>query len=163
MLFITGRRYPRVADDSQRLLVRGSREFLDFEIRPRSARIPDDPERSRTDAARRARAREGSRGFARVRENNAETGDSRDSLDPRTREQPGIIYTTKETCASIHGECKLPTTIKDDMMRALVARNARRARHARATSLRFTSEELDTIGTTDSCLITELRPYLAAD
>lgn len=49
------------------------------------------------------------------------------------------------------------------MMRALVARNARRAQHARATSLRFTIQELDTIGTADSCLITELQPYLAAD
>lgn len=52
--------------------------------------------------------------------------------------------------ASIRGECKLPTTIKDDMMRALVARNARRAQHARATPLRFTIQELDTIGTTGS-------------
>ena len=35
------------------------------------------------------------------------------------------------------------------MMRALVARNARRAQHARATPLRFTIQELlDTIGTT---------------
>lgn len=51
---------------------------------------------------------------------------------------------------SIRGECKLPTTIKDGMMRALVARNARRAQHARATPLRFTIQELDTIGTTGS-------------
>lgn len=35
-------------------------------------------------------------------------------------------------------------------MRALVARSARRAQHARATPLRFTIQELDTIGTTGS-------------
>lgn len=68
-----------------------------------------------------------------------------------------------ETCAGIRGECKLPTTIKDGMMCAPVGRNARRAPRARAAALRFTIQELDTIGTTGSRLITEQRPYLADD